>query len=599
MRPENKSLTELFDGNLFYIVPSYQRLYVWTCDDQWEPLWFDVRDIANGLLASSTGSDTAAATSETTDAHFLGAVVLKGSGYTPDLARALRVIDGQQRLTTLQILIAAAATALDDHVLTEAANSLRRLTTNASTPNPLKIQHQRHRLGHDYERFADVMQAAADRDRTRSIAGPMGDCYGFFVQAIDAWLHGARDELSAAGSALATTLASKLCVVAIYLDLREKEHAIFESLNARGEPLTEWDKIKNYLLYKADEDPRLRQEEFCERYLDGFDGPWWRDLVGRGVQRPRTDVFVDYWLEAQKATPVAVRRVFREFQRYVDDADDPLDDLMDQLRKDARYFRESEEVDPTAQTREALFHRRRLALGVGAIWPLLFRIRNLSVDQDERERCLATLESYLVRRRIAGYQARSYDRVTLELIGVLQVEGSLATNASDAIRQQLLGYREGTNLWPSDAETSKGVMERTLPQYAQLLVLTVVERNLITGRAARQDVPTTVEVEHLMPEGWQPSAWPLPEGMAREEAEQRRNDAIGTVGNLTLLNGKLNSSISNSAWAVKRSAIEEHDNLFLNRRLLSEAGSGEWTEEQIKERGQWMCGEIMKIWPRA
>ena len=331
MQTLDSTLAALFDGKLVYVVPNYQRLYVWSLDDQWEPLWADVRDITVSLMANTPGHDFSGASSNAADAHFLGAVVLKPSGSTPDLARKYRVIDGQQRLTTLQLLMAAAATALDDHDLTDPAESLRSYTGNASTNDEFKIQYQRHSRGHDYEHFKDVMRAARTHASNPGIAGPMADCYNYFRKAITAWLAGQGEQVAAAGSALATALAFKLRVVAIYLDPPDKEHAIFESLNARGEPLTEWDKIKNYLLYKAEEDHRLRQDEFFERYLDRFDEPWWRALVGRGVQRPRADIFVDYWLEAQKATPVAVRRVFREFQRYVDDADVPLDDLMDQL----------------------------------------------------------------------------------------------------------------------------------------------------------------------------------------------------------------------------------------------------------------------------
>ena len=595
MEPRNYPLADLFGSNLVYVVPNYQRLYVWSEEDQWEPLWADVLDIANGLIANSPDQDFSRAASDAADAHFLGAVVFKISGTTPDLATKYRVIDGQQRLTTLQLLMAAAATALDDHELRAPAESLRRLTANASSTDQLKIQHRRYRGGHDYERFTDVMHAATSGASNSDIDGPMADCYQFFRQVIGEWLAGQGEQLPGAGSALATTLAFKLRVVAIYLGTHEKEHAIFESLNARGEPLTEWDKIKNYLLYKAEEDPALNQDTFFEQYLDRFDDPWWRELVGRGVQRPRGDVFVDYWLEAQKATPVAVRRVFRDFQRYVDDADDPLDDLMDQLLKDAKYFRESEEVDPTARTREALFHRRRLALGAGAIWPLLLRLDNLGIDQAEKDRCLAILESYLMRRLITGHQARSYDRTALELIGVLPAEHNQATVASEALRQHLLAYSEYANRWPSDADMSNGVVTRSLPQYAQRLVLTALEQHLTSAWAANQDVATGLHVEHLMPRAWQPETWPLPEG----QGEEQRETAIATLGNLTLLRRELNSSISNGSWSVKRSAIERLENLFLNRHLLREWSSGEWTEEQIEERGRWMCGEIMKIWPRA
>ena len=596
MEPRNYTLTELFDGNLVYVVPNYQRLYVWNREDQWEPLWSDVREIAESLVGRATAEGIPDTTSEGAEAHFLGAVVFKMSGTTPDLARKLRVIDGQQRLTTLQLLMAAAATALGASNLDIPATRLRGFTANASTSQPFKIQYQRHTRGHDYERFPDVMQAARDDDVDPDVEGPMATCYRYFARAIQEWLADQGERMSLAGDALVRALALELRVVAIYLDPHEKEHAIFESLNARGEPLTEWDKIKNYLLYKADEDPSLSQESFFEQYLDEFDDPWWRQLVGRGVQRPQGDVFVDYWLEAQNGTSVAVRRVFREFQRYVDARSDRLEEIMRQLKEDAGYFRQSEAPEAVVQTREGLFHTRRRAMEAGAVWPLLLKIKNLGLDKAEEEACFLLLESYLVRRLIAGYQARSYDQVGLELISVLPGNSSLG-RASEAMRSRLLSYSESANLWPNDAATTEGVLHRSLPRYAQRLVLAAIEKSLIPTMAGNPDLPPGLHVEHLMPKSWRLEIWPLPSGMDRDQAEERRKRAIPSLGNLTLLNGSLNSSISNGAWTVKRKAIEESDNLFLNRRLLDDFRDT-WTEEDIQQRGNWMADIITKTWPQ-
>ena len=597
MQPQDQTLAQLFDGKLVYIVPNYQRLYVWNRDDQWEPLWSDVRDIAEELVESAAGTELADADADGVEAHFMGAVVFKISGATPDLAMKYRVIDGQQRLTTLQLLMAAAASALDVAGLAEPADNLRNFTANASASQPLKIQYQRHRSGHDYERFPDVISAARDGDSNPSIGGPMADCYRYFNSEIQEWLRLHGDRINVAGTALVQTLALKLRVVAIYLDPHEKEHAIFESLNARGEPLTEWDKIKNYLLYKADEDRTLSQETFFEQYLDGFDDPWWRQLIGRGVQRSRVDVFVDYWLEAQTGTSVAVRRVFREFQRYVDRRDDRLEKIMEQLLDDARYFKESETVESGATGREALFHKRRRAMGAGAVWPLLLKLRHLVVDAEDREECLVALESYLVRRLIAGYQARSYDQVALELIEALSAQAQTPEGPSKAIRTHLLSYSENANLWPNDTVTIQAVSQRNLALYARRLVLAALEANLIPSMAGNQGVPAGLHVEHILPQGWGPEEWPLPGGIDQEEAEEERSQALATLGNQTLLNARLNSSVSNRAWKVKREKIKESDNLFLNRRLLHESGD-QWTEDDIEQRGRWMGDMVVKIWPR-
>ncbi len=128
---------------------------------------------------------------------------------------------------------------------------------------------------------------------------------------------------------------------------------------------------------------------------------------------------------------------------------------MKQLRDDARYFRESETVESGARDREALFHERRLAMDARAVWPLLLKLRHLDVDTDDREACFVALESYLVRRLMAGYQARSYDRVALELIEALSEQAQIPEAPSKAIRTHLLSYSENANLCRTTRSQSK------------------------------------------------------------------------------------------------------------------------------------------------
>ena len=443
MEPRKHTLAELFEGQLVYVVPSYQRLYVWNQEDQWDPLCSDVETIANVLVREAAFRNAGVVESSLVEDHFLGAVVLKMSGHTPDLARQLRVIDRQQRLTTLQLLLVATVTELRAIGLTDPADRLMDLTANSSKPVlpgkvSFKIRHHRHRRGQDYERFGEMMGAALKGRDTDSLPGPMAECYRFFQKAIREWLNGQQAHRQAAASALATTLLLKLNLVGIYFDPREKEHIIFETLNARGEPLTEWDKIKNYFLYKADEETSLDQETFLEAYLDRFDDPWWREATGRGIQRPRTDIFADYWLESRQKAPVAVRRVSREFERYADNQEQHLDQMMQALKRVATYFERFEKLEPGNRSREAQFHRRRQAMSVGALWPLLLELQRIDADhQSERDRSFAALESYFIRRMIAGYQARSYDLVAIELLKALQTAKHSTSGISEIIVEHL------------------------------------------------------------------------------------------------------------------------------------------------------------------
>ena len=237
-------------------------------------------------------------------------------------------------------------------------------------------------------------------------------------------------------------------------------------------------------------------------------------------------------------------------------------------------------------------------MAIGAIWPLLLQLQRIDAEELERDRWFATLESYFVRRMIVGYQARSYDQVALELLNVLPTASDRGVNIADVIREHLLQYSEAASLWPNDVEVKQAVLNRHLPQYAQRLVVSTIERRLITDRAGMADLVPNVQIEHIMPRGWQPESWPLPDSVEPTLAVAKREQVVETLGNLTLLNGRLNSSISNASWGIKRSAIQESDNLFLNRRLL-ENSPNEWTEGDIFKRGEWMYSVIVEIWPRG
>ncbi|MCY4597701.1 MAG: DUF262 domain-containing HNH endonuclease family protein [Bryobacterales bacterium] len=607
MEPRKYALAEVFEGRLVYVVPNYQRLYVWNREDQWDPLWSDVAEIADELIREAARRDSTDINAESGEPHFMGAVVLKISGSTPDMARRYRVIDGQQRLTTLQLLMAAAIAELEETGLSDPATRLRELTVNSSSSTApatmsYKISHYRDQSSRDYGHFNDVIDVALDQGNDVDIQGPMAECYRFFRKSIKNWISSYHPNTNTAAMALSTTLVMKLEVVGIYLDRHEKEHIIFETLNARGEPLTEWDKIKNYLLYRADIDQSLNQESFFEKYLDQFDDPWWRQAAGRGPgQRPRSDVFTDYWLESMRNTPVSARRVFREFQKYVNeylsDQSQHLDGLMAQFIRDSQYFKKFEQENGSDSSRELLFHKRRLDLSIGAIWPLLLRLQRNGTASSNYDQCLAVLESYFVRRKISGYQARSYDQVAIDLLNALSSDNDIQGDLSEILARELRRYAEVATLWPSDAEVRTSVLKNHHSRYTQRLVLTALEKHLIGDLAGVTTVDPSVQIEHLMPSGWQPESWPLPGSVDPLEAESERDQAVQTFGNLTLLNGRLNASISNGPWIRKRLAIKKSDNLFLNRRLLEESGD-DWTENDIYQRSEWMYRAIIEIWPR-
>ena len=337
MEPRNYTMADLFEMQCVHLVPKYQRHYVWNLEDQWEPLWLDVTEISIALYNDAQQRNKDRVNTDFVESHFLGAVVLKVGGTTPESARIWKVIDGQQRITTIQLLMAATYSVLREYDLDKSADRIILLIKNSTDAldSQFKITHKES----SYEQFSKVMSSAYSGRTTQVDDSPMVECYQYFRERVIEWIQDRNENRLLAANALINTLISKLRLVAIYLGTKDPEYLIFETLNARGEPLTEWDKIKNYLLHKSDSVPNVDQDEIYERYLTQFDEIWWRENEGRGAQqRPRTDIFADYWLESRIHRFVGVKRVYKEFKKYIDNHDLDMELEVNQFFSDSKYL---------------------------------------------------------------------------------------------------------------------------------------------------------------------------------------------------------------------------------------------------------------------
>ena len=602
MDTSKPTVRQLFDSRIVYLIPNYQRTYVWNEYDQWEPLWLDVLGIASPPLGANEEYSPASR-----KPHFLGAAVLKEISAPVENARRLVVVDGQQRLTTIQLLLTSVADAFRDYEeLSHLESSARNLTINwvsgaHSTSEPDKL----HPLAGDFRSFTEIMKASRDDEQASTISGPIGDCYRFYRQRASQWLaDGENPEVAIIdrANALLTAISDKLQVVAIILNDDENESAIFEALNARGAPLSEWEKVKNYILFKAGETPGVDQGELYERYLLGFDDRRWLVETGRGAARRRmSDQFLDYWLESKLQRPVNTRRVFREFRTELDRSDN-LSDLeawCAELRNDGQYFLRWQTTQEWDGDLETIFHGRRRAIGIGAIWPLLLALSRTATTPEDMNRWIAALDSFLWRRAIVGRQARNYDAIALELLDVLPEEPTGEMPFSNAIIQQLSVYELARSSWPNDHEVRQAVLERNMPALTIRQVLEAVERGMMRGRRpGNENMSGGLPIEHVMPQTRSVQDWPLPINSG-EDAEIVRGDIIHRLGNLTLVEHGLNSKLSNRPWAEKRRILHEEDNLYINKELLNHAPSSHWDEEQIRLRGERLADYIIKIWPRS
>ena len=590
---------ELFGKPIRYEVPDFQRRYVWKQDEQWEPLWDDVADLAQSLMEGSS------------EAHFLGAVVLQPAQFGTGETERRIVVDGQQRLTTLQLLIDAVQEVLAARGHSDPAMRLSALVENqeafqdGNKDNAFKVWP----TAVDRTAFRHAMHndlSAAAHSTSRIV-----QAHEYFKEKASQWLDGFGDAPEApvgASKALERALRTKLELVVIDLGGSDDAHMIFETLNARGTPLLQSDMVKNRVLHDAkikrsdDDDDRSRDEQ----QLWPFDDDWWNKEVGRGLQRrPRIDVFLNHWLTLRNRSETKPYNEFRVFGDYAEkrsDADErPREETVRDIAKDigdlGQTYRGVEELRPESISS---FLERLNAMNVGVVTPLVLWLLSSNVRPATLANCVRAIESFLVRRVVCGYSARSYGALFVGLLAKLPA--SSVETADRIVVSYLAEQTTQAGRWPDDQELRErfvtAPLYRILTQRRLRMLLTGIEERLRTPKAESPEVPRDLHIEHVMPQTWYGEHWALPAGADRDEAIAHRNRAVHTIGNLTLVNKRLNSSLSNGPWIEKRQALADHSVMFLSKPLVH-GGPEIWDENAIEARAKWLHEYAVKVWPHA
>lgn len=576
---------ELFQKDIHYTIPAFQRQYVWTQEDQWGPLWDDVRNTAESYLEKlePSGSNSVEAQQHTLP-HFLGAVVLQQVHTAARDIEQREVIDGQQRITTLQLLLDAVQLVCEEHALKPEARRLSKLVTNDE--DLVSNENQNFKLlptTSDREAFKHAMDNGLATDEFEDSL--IVQAHEFFQLQTREWLKADPDPRRI--EALETTVTGMLQMVVIDLLPDDDPHVIFETLNARGTPLLESDLIKNYVMSKV-------SQVYHSDIWGDLGDEWWRKETRQGrLYRPRIDMLLNYWLAMRTKTEVSPGRIFRVFKSLIEDLS--VEGVMSDVKRDLGNYRsfETERCSP----KEDIFHYRTHVMQMGVITPALLLL--LSAPTEKRLKSLQALESFLIRRMICRGSTRDYNRLILGLVDEFQKNG---LNCADSIIVDFLrGQTADSREWPDDEALEHALV--TLPLYWLLtrgrlrLILEGIEGSFrIQSMAEQTDAPKDLTIEHVMPQSWEAN-WPLPESVEKLEATNDRNRLIHTIGNLTLVTSRLNPSLSNAPWDDKCKTLADHSVLFLNKVLLKESQDIEWDEQFIQSRSKRMAELVAEVWP--
>ena len=613
MKPFSRSKFDLFDGTRRYEVPLFQRQYVWNLEDHWEPLWEDIERKFVQRLNDSPLTP-----------HFLGAMVLDQRRVFGNAVPVQLVIDGQQRLTTFQIFLSAFRDVCSAEGQTRyATQCVRYLKNDGIMDNEEVEQYKLWPTNLDRKQFSDVIDSASkgELDKRHPVvwrkyqrkpdARPkMIECYTYFYSQLTAFLKSEehQQEIPARVAAMHEALRGALQVVTVELEGDDDPQVIFETLNARGEPLLPSDLLRNFIFLRASQKNESQEALYAEYWLP-FDDEFWRVLEKQGrLLRPRSDIFLQHYLTLHRRQEALISRLYNEYKDWIKTANPFLTVKaeLENLSSYRSYYRELVQPDPN--THIGRFSAFLRIFDLSTVYPLVLGIMGAEPDENDLAGMLEDLESYIFRRAVCDLGSKNYNRFFLTVLSKLAKSQFNRQN----LRAALVEQKGDSVAWPDNAKFKQAWL--TKPSYNSVgtarvqYALREIERRMHQPRAERIEILSALTVEHILPDAWI-EEWPFPNGnrgvtwleqydksRSNEdvEATAKRDRAKHTFGNLTLLTQPLNSSVSNSAFDIKKPEILKNSALAMNRYFQDKTV---WDEALITTRGEELFMHAVEKWP--
>lgn len=614
------NLEKIFESAVQYQCPLFQRPYVWTEDKGWQELWEDIEDLLFKQLTRGS-----------VHPHFMGAAVLEQLSTSTGTIGTRQVIDGQQRFTTLQIIMIAARD-LANHLGSDRyRDSFGDLVSNRA--NRIDKEEQLYKLwptNADRPAYSTVHGCGSMAELEKRVArdpalaeSKIVGAYRYFNQHLSEWiksellddeghpLHKQPDPAERL-EALWHILRSSLQLVVIDLNQGDEAQVIFETMNALGEPLLPGDLIKNYLFRLAMTE-KADVDKLYPKFWAAFDAKDWRTEVKQGrIKRPLIDVFLNYYLALMTQDDVKSTHLFSAFKAFAKDdqrrsyalIDNPKTaaEHMATLARYGKIFRTFHH--PTNHPCLAAFLDRLEAVDTTTVYPFLLLAYDalMPTQQDEFDRILVILESFLIRRMVCKMVTKNYNRLFIDLVKHVAKVGAISAKNVSA---WLARSNADSQRFPTNEEFGKAILVRPvydeLAQYKVRAILEAIDGHLKHAKSEALPLPQGLTIEHVMPQSWTAN-WPLPDDVQgdpvkMQEARLRRYQLVDTLGNLTLITHSLNPALSNGSWETKRPELLKFSKLNLTRYFYDDANAKTWDEKAILARGASLAQAMIAIWP--
>ncbi|PDW88269.1 DUF262 and DUF1524 domain-containing protein [Helicobacter pylori] len=537
-----------------FVIPIYQRLYSWK-KEQCEQLWDDIIKIG--------GNDKM-------NGHFIGSILYVLDGNTP--SSPLLIIDGQQRLTTITLLLIALRNHSSDEV--KILEKFSRKEIESYLINNNKDGDKKFRLILS-ESDKDTLLSLIDKNKRKPSEPSVKIVENF--KLFEKWISENTDKLETIFKGL-----EKLMIVYIALDKEKDDPQLtFESMNSKGIELTQTDLIRNYIIMETETEEK--QKDFYNGYWRAME----EDFKQSEKQSKREDLFdkfVRHYLTIKIGKTPNEKRAYKAFKDYQQKEGIEIEDLLKDLQKYCGYFCQiAFKKEDDKDLNKALSFLVDLEMDV--IYPLLLELysdyKDGVLSQQDFIPIIYLTESYLCRRAVCGLGTNSLNKVFASFTKKINKD-----QYRESIKAHFLSLEKTTGKFPKDSEFKDSLI--TIDFYKFKKNKYFLER--LENFDTKEPVDTQkCNIEHIMPQTLTPK-WQRDLG---ENFQAIHEKYLHTIGNLTLTG--YNSEYRDKPFKEKRDMEKgfKQSPLRLNQSLKDLEVFG---EKEIEKRANDLADWALEIW---
>ena len=495
------------------------------------------------------------------------------------------IIDGQQRIVTVSLLLAAMRDCLNDEKLTSSDPSLYERIDDLLRDHYDRMKVYLKPVERDSEAYDKIIRNLGSNIETSNITIN----YNLFVQLLtDLPSDVSSDDLFKA--------IKKLHVMAIRLDVNDDAQAIFESINSTGLDLSEADKIRNFIL--MNHEPSLQEHLYRD---------YWLQIEKNLADEKDLSEFFRNYLIATKQTKVTISNIYREFKRFVlgrvtnpdsGSYDQNFETVMSEISRYSKIYADILSSNLDYISKKASEYMRYIRfMNISVSYPFLMRmiyehLYSNEISSDDIEKSLGSIENLLIRRLICGKWTTGLNSYFAPLYQ------SVSKIRSDASFYERLNYtllsKTGAMAYISDEEVRESFNNIDLYRSdttAASIVLALLEDSNLDTEDVLSRIPDILTIEHIMPQN-KTGPW---KEMIGENYDEIHSRWLNKLGNLTLT--AYNANLGDKPFNDKMNHEYGYLKSTLHLNQFARDNKGVWTEKEIEERQAVLIDKFFEIMP--